>query len=204
MWAGNVQDGWLQTLCQNHPQLDHPQQDLNRKSLWLQCHVCPNIQISGQSRWPNFYLWFPQSWTLWTYWNSFEGLAYLHYWWAHPVSTQIWGSSQQKLAQIWGFQDQASCTVYHCFLCPEQQIWVNKHSELLNQWSQVMVLTFLMSFIAASAFFWFLQDRITLAPRPARSRAVALPIPVFPPETNSRFTESWDNFLTQRFCFVFY
>lgn len=59
----------------------------------------------------------------------------------------------------------------------------NKHSKLLNQWSDVMVLTFLMSFIAATAFFWFLQARMTLTPRPVRSRAVAFPIPVFPPET---------------------
>lgn len=63
---------------------------------------------------------------------------------------------------------------------------LNKHSKLLNQWSEVMVLTFLMSFIAATAFFWFLQAKMTLTPRPARSRAVALPIPVFPPETSNQ------------------
>lgn len=44
------------------------------------------------------------------------------------------------------------------------------------------VFTFLISLMVASAFCWFLQARITLAPRPARAIAVAFPIPVLPPE----------------------
>ncbi len=179
MWAENGQDGWHQTLCQNHPRFDHPPQVLNiKKPLNTVPHVPHNIQIVlNKDSQMLLTIWFETVLMVWLTciideqvqsWLRFEEVL--------SKSSHRFEASKIKLHE----QDViASCGL-------NNKYGFSKYSNLLNQWSEVMVLTFLMSFIAATAFFWFLQARMILTPRPARSRAVAFPIPVFPPKTSNQ------------------
>lgn len=156
--------------------------------------------------------------------------AHQRCWSADPAWTPTAGSSQQRSAQTSNWPDRAAWRPPACFLSPvgkdreeeqegggrgEQKKAIEKTSAVIKRvWGKCVAsaqsfllpfylhLTWMISWMAASARCRSLQAMMTLALRLARSMAVALPMPVFAPEWGGhRREDSLTSGIT--FCKIF-